>query len=524
MLSAAAAAWHAYDGKPNHSVLTPGAEAQRSLHPPNQSVVRSTTHVERGQRRARDGSLRKPKTGRVVAALPVVIDERVGAAAARGLVRGIQGGIDPKDLSAFVNGLMQDANATNFQLGWLAGMGSGAVEDVWDNLKGLYDLIASALKLNPFDAVRVGLHLYDSRDALAKALYELLTYINGHPDELEQLAEALGREGGEQLTKAISDAMLRDPDWYNRGHALGRTMAITIVEAVLLLVGPEEVATKLRLSGRVSEIAARIAAKAGRTTLGRRRIPKLRELLRAAGLGARAAAKDARFAIPANLLAEHGRVKSDVARAVREVGAGLKPGVRVKNDYPELMEKLAGWPDAGTNALILKNAPTVWKALHDPELIAEVAADVWADSKALAPKGTLDPMSRAIVRRWAAENGSRVRRIPPGGGGGDEPFFRDWGGTSRGFVDRGIDTSRHGQMTHLLQDLIVDRALARAGSPLTSREFRQALQGILPAGGGSTPVGKDLFIRLYDNVDDFLNAPENLTASLRKVAGFENYR
>jgi hypothetical protein len=465
-----------------------------------------------------------------VAALPVVVDKRVGAAAARGLVRGIEGAIDPKDLSAFVDGLMQDLNAANFQLGWLAGMGEGAVEDVWDNLKGLYDLVVSAIKLNPFDAIRAGLHLYDSRDALAKALYELLTYINGHPDELEQLAEALGREGGEELTKAISGALLRDPDWYNRGHALGRTMAITIVEAVLLLVGPEEVATKIRLSGRVSEIAARIAAKAGRTTFGRRliaimeRIPKLRELLRAAGLGARAAAKDARFAIPANLVAEHGRVKSDVARAVREVTAGLKPEGNLDYAFPELIEKLSGAPSGSANDVILKNAPTVWNALHDPDLIAEVAADVWADSKSLGPKGTLDPMSRAIVRRWAAENGSRVRRIPKGGGGGDKPFFRDWGGTNRGFVDRGIDTEHHGQMTHLLQDLIVDRALARAGSPLTSRQFRQTLQGVVAPTGAPENLGQRLFIRLYDNDKAYPNAPETLTAALRKVAGFETYR
>jgi hypothetical protein len=445
-------------------------------------------------------------------------------------VRGIQGAIDPTDLSAFVDGLMQGPNATSFQLGWIAGMGGGAVEDVWDNLKGLYDLIVSSIKLNPFHAIRAGLHLYDARDALAKALYDLLTYINGHPDELEQLAEALGREGGEQLATTVSEAMLRDPDWYNRGHALGRTMAITIVEAGLLLVGPEEVATKLRLSGRVSEVAARIASKAGRTAFGRRliaameRIPQLRELLRAAGLSARAAAKDARFAVPASLVVEHGRVKSDIARAIREVAAGLKPDEHILNDYPELIEKLSRLPDAGSNTVILKNAPTVWKALHDPELIAEVAADVWADSRSLAPKGSLDPMSRAIVRRWAADNGSRVRRIPRGGGGGDADFFRDWGGTSRGFVDRGIDTEEHGQMTHLLQDLIVDRALARAGSPLTSREFRQALKGIVAPSGGTTTLGKDLFIRLYDNSDGFLNAPENLTSALRKVPGFETYR
>jgi hypothetical protein len=74
----------------------------------------------------------------------------------------------------------------------------------------------------------------------------------------------------------------------------------------------------------------------------------------------------------------------------------------------------------------------------------------------------------------------------------------------------------HGAATHLLQDLIVDSALARSGSKLTSGGLRQAL---------ATPVAENEVFRafawehIWDSLDNVLNNPNILNARLRKVFG-----
>ena len=83
-------------------------------------------------------------------------------------------------------------------------------------------------------------------------------------------------------------------------------------------------------------------------------------------------------------------------------------------------------------------------------------------------------------------------------------------------VDKGAGDA-HGINTHLLQDLVVDRALRAAGRSESAAEFRALLErvkGRMP--GGGIPLG-DLVWRVTYDVEHpgQINDPETLREALR---------
>jgi hypothetical protein len=74
----------------------------------------------------------------------------------------------------------------------------------------------------------------------------------------------------------------------------------------------------------------------------------------------------------------------------------------------------------------------------------------------------------------------------------------------------------HGAASHLLQDLIVDNALSRAGSRMNSVQLRAAL---------ATPPAESELLRafawekIWDPLDNVLNNPGVLNTRLRQVFG-----
>jgi hypothetical protein len=54
-------------------------------------------------------------------------------------------------------------------------------------------------------------------------------------------------------------------------------------------------------------------------------------------------------------------------------------------------------------------------------------------------------------------------------------FFKRYASAEAYFIDLPLATDNHGALTHLIQDLVVDRALACSGSTLRSPQFRGLL-------------------------------------------------
>jgi hypothetical protein len=170
---------------------------------------------------------------------------------------------------------------------------------------------------------------------------------------------------------------------------------------------------------------------------------------------------------------------------------------------------------------VLDHAQTVWDAVHDPALIAEVVSELYAESLRRPAGGTYDPLTQATLR--AAAGSGPIFVVPPAQIG-DVSFFRHWVATGRRFLDMGVGED-HGNLAHLLQDLVVDRALRRSGARITAREYRQALGRVQVAGTRPGPYapGESLWRVTFDGANS-LSTPEDLMAALRKVPGLENLR
>jgi hypothetical protein len=128
-------------------------------------------------------------------------------------------------------------------------------------------------------------------------------------------------------------------------------------------------------------------------------------------------------------------------------------------------------------------------ALRDPEAWADVLADAWEIAAAM-PK----PDLRAALLELARMRGIKTQVIDKVLDGGE--FFRKAVRKARGIIDPELSVGKgqalHGELTHLIQDLVVDHRLgtgasARFRTLLGKAEGR--VQRWLPqAGRGATPV------------------------------------
>ena len=108
------------------------------------------------------------------------------------------------------------------------------------------------------------------------------------------------------------------------------------------------------------------------------------------------------------------------------------------------------------------------------------------ESPAYARAIKLDTNISTGLVHVAAENGLPIKVIPRKAGllDGDK-FFGNYASRRIHFVDKALQDDMHGSMTHILQDLVVDRALKAAGKKMSSGEFRALLgkaEGAFKAG------------------------------------------
>ena len=122
------------------------------------------------------------------------------------------------------------------------------------------------------------------------------------------------------------------------------------------------------------------------------------------------------------------------------------------------------------NAEIAGLLPIVMDGLCNPELYGVVMAEAWER----ATKAGTD--METALREMAMESGLPIVQIPAGQGLIDpSEFFRRYASAPAYFIDLPLANDAHGALTHLIQDLVVDRAFARAGRSMRSPEFRAML-------------------------------------------------
>jgi hypothetical protein len=183
----------------------------------------------------------------------------------------------------------------------------------------------------------------------------------------------------------------------------------------------------------------------------------------------------------------------------------------------QLIADLQANSATGTNAQLLKLLPDVYRALHDPEMIASVVADIWLAERTLglmAPREMGARYTQAAVG-LSKQTGAEVVTLPRGTGYQAPEFFAQVASQPKRFLDLSVlDVSPgHGATTHLIQDLVVDRALAQVGVP--AQQFRALLGGAV---GQSGPIGRWLWEEvLYDTLRGDITDPNVLGPALAEA-------
>jgi hypothetical protein len=178
-----------------------------------------------------------------------------------------------------------------------------------------------------------------------------------------------------------------------------------------------------------------------------------------------------------------------------------------------------------TNREIEQLLPIVMGGLRDPSLYADVMADAWATLRADRD------MTHALLE-MANADGFPTRILPVETGMMEaDKFVREVATKGSHWVDNPFVNGPHGALSHLIQDIVVNRALKRAGSGMRSVEFRvlmrqatgrttleqmMASEAALFTGGREIMTTDLLWRFTYDSfVMGQLNKPEELGQILK---------
>ena len=149
-----------------------------------------------------------------------------------------------------------------------------------------------------------------------------------------------------------------------------------------------------------------------------------------------------------------------VTEKLRTENRGRPPG------WERVIEALKANPGPNNTAIMAKIGK-VMDALQNPRLYAEVLGEAWDLVKA----GKAADINDAL-KRMAEKTGLKVNQIPETKRYRPDEFFAQIVAEMAYWVDNPLAKDLHGAMTHLLQDLVVNKAL---GGPHESAEFRQLL-------------------------------------------------
>jgi hypothetical protein len=219
-------------------------------------------------------------------------------------------------------------------------------------------------------------------------------------------------------------------------------------------------------------------------------------------------------------------VHERTATALRGLTHGFDPA-NPPPGWAELISVLKANPSA-INQEIEALLPVVLAGLRDPEIYAEVMAEAWAMLRA-------DRDMTAALIEMAKADGFGVRVLPHNMGLiKDEKFVKEVAGKKKHWVDNPLVNNAHGVSSHLIQDIVVNRAFKKANIKMTSVEFRaklgQATGKLDPmkvrrtaftpivTGGKEIATSELLWRVTYDSmIMGHLNRPESLGEILKKL-------
>jgi hypothetical protein len=200
---------------------------------------------------------------------------------------------------------------------------------------------------------------------------------------------------------------------------------------------------------------------------------------------------------------------ADVHAAVVDAVSKLKTSMAdadLPPNYDVVTEALAQGK-TGAHRQLRKLVPIVEKGLRTPELYGAVLAEAW--QRAIVSGTDIN----GGLLEMAREGGLAARIVPEAKNG--QEFFRENVIKNKVMVDKGIGEA-HGINSHLVHDLVVDRALRAAGRSESAADFRMLLGRVHGrAGRTAIPLGDLIWRVTYDvESEGHINEPESLKAAL----------
>jgi hypothetical protein len=208
------------------------------------------------------------------------------------------------------------------------------------------------------------------------------------------------------------------------------------------------------------------------------------------------------------------QVRQRVADALRQQAQGQSGNADAL--YQGIMAELNANPEAGSNAALRTVLPEVWRSLRDPDAIAQVAADVWLEERLLNVMAPPTDRYGQAVTSLSRRTGAPIVILEPGERFDVTSFYEKVVVQGNRFFDLSVlnISPGHGASTHMMQDLLVDRALARSGSGLRADQLRAMFQGAV--GNEGRAIGNDIWIEFFDSLQGGLNQPEVVYPVLRE--------
>lgn len=213
------------------------------------------------------------------------------------------------------------------------------------------------------------------------------------------------------------------------------------------------------------------------------------------------------------------QLQTRVAAAIRARAGDPAASIAENALLTSMMEQMRAHPSAGANQQLLELTPQVWRALNDPDQVAAAVAEIWLEEHLLsvtAPRAASARYGEAAMV-LARRRGAPVIVLPRGAPvmNGQE-FFDNVVVSGNRFLDENvldIGQGEHGAITHMLQDMAVDRALS--GTGLRAEQYRALLSQAI--GNDGAVVGDMLWQALYDDFGGRMNMPEVLYPAVRSV-------
>lgn len=321
----------------------------------------------------------------------------MGAGFGAGFITGLSTGptgVNPQDLVDLVEGFQ--SNSSEFVQGYFIGKVMGVGEDIYDNLAAIPELAQLWLALTP-----IGLMYFETKEAIewirdpsgrattykriAASLKAFEEYVRTNPSALLFEGRDLGFSVGEMASRYLYSMVVKEPNYKNKGIAIGRIVGIIATEIVLLFIGAGEV----KAAGKGLCEAGRKAAALLKDTRFGKSVASVLEKARVA--------KTVEAASKAEKVVEGARAEKTAA----SVGS---PVAHAEELPSEAQGKLGqtGLPSA------LEHEPKKPNISEAKAPLPKSPAEAPPEAKSVSPKKG-EPGPRPKQRRWF-EGGKRARR------------------------------------------------------------------------------------------------------------------